>query len=195
MALLSINGDRVDPAKKNHRVYFEALIPNQRKTSEIVIKNLATVDLKYRWKMPANSMLEVEQVQGVFKPMEEKSLKLSLVSKGTSPAFEKFTLELLDIPLESIRNREADGSQSLEYYCFEAVTCPVELAVAVSPSYYKFGQAIYRGATYTKKFTLTNPNNSDISYNISKFRSTRGVQSEVLSPYQSVIPKNSSIEL
>jgi|JI6StandDraft_1071083.scaffolds.fasta_scaffold44224_2 hypothetical protein len=107
MALLSVNGEKVDPQLSNYRIYFEKLVPRQKKISEIVVKNLATVDLKYRFRTEPNSKLMLEELQGTFKPMEERILKIAYTSEDTVPKFERLYLELLDIPPQSIRSRAA----------------------------------------------------------------------------------------
>jgi hypothetical protein len=92
MALLTINGEKVDPSSSKHRVYFENLVPMQAQTSDIVIRNLATVDLKYRWRIQPNSRLRIEPLEGVFKPMEEKTLMITYLTANTVPILENVSL-------------------------------------------------------------------------------------------------------
>lgn len=84
----------------------------------MLVKNLATVDLKYQWKLQPGSKLEIDQLRGTFKPMETKTMQISLTAQDTIPTFESVALELLDIPPQSIRSRQTAGTSSLEYYQF-----------------------------------------------------------------------------
>jgi hypothetical protein len=111
--------------------------------------------------------------------MEEKTLKITYLTENTIPISENISLELLDIPPESIKHQQSDGNTalkpSLEYYKFQVMTCPIELNVGIAPRYYRFPEPIYCGAEYSRRFTLINYNNTDIPYKVKNFRKSDGV--------------------
>lgn len=70
LALIAVNNEKSNEHAKNHRVYFENAQPGVEQTSRIIIRNLATVDLKYKWNMSQSSLLKIGSLTGKFKPKE-----------------------------------------------------------------------------------------------------------------------------